>query len=137
MVFGGNGDDFVNSLSASNTDIYFTGNYASSSLAIGINTFTSSGAEDIFAAKLSNGPTGLSEHNAQSIFSIYPNPTNGRIMMNSDIEGTLEVFDHLGQLIISAPAGEKSFDMSSQPSGIYFIQLKTSNKLLTEKFIKE
>jgi hypothetical protein len=71
--------------------------------------------------------------------SIYPNPSNNKIQVNSDADfNRIEIVNNLGQLIISQEnAAEVSVkDLSN---GIYFIHLfDAQNKLLaTKKFIKE
>jgi hypothetical protein len=84
--------------------------------------------------------TTINENNfQQKNISIYPNPSNNNIQVNSDADfNRIEIVNNLGQLIISeANAAEVSVkDLSN---GIYFIHLfDAQNKLLaTKKFIKE
>jgi hypothetical protein len=75
----------------------------------------------------------------QKNISIYPNPSNNNIQVNSEADfNRIEIVNNLGQLIISqANAAEVS--VKDLTNGIYFIHLfDAQNKLLaTKKFIKE
>ncbi len=73
-------------------------------------------------------------------FTIYPNPSNG-IFTIEDLSG----FQNLTGLIITDITGKtiysslfesnEAFDISNQPSGIYFINIKTENGIYSEKII--
>ena len=79
--------------------------------------------------------TEISTFNKQnSAFSIYPNPTNS--VINVQVAGNnsvldIQVTDVLGNVLISTK--EKNIDVSTLPSGIYFVRLGTA----TQKFIKQ
>jgi hypothetical protein len=69
---------------------------------------------------------GESEHWIEA----YPNPTNGRLSLNVHMEPEagleLTVFDAMGRKVLRQALGEQTFtelDLSSVPSGMYFIQV--------------
>jgi len=84
------------------------------------------GEQDIFIAKYNTAKVGiqqLTDNNNQ--LSIYPNPTNGNITIQSSTElGAISIYNALGQKIIEARAKsqEASIDISNLPSGIYTVQ---------------
>ena len=88
--------------------------------------------------------TGIYENNLQNELSIYPNPTNGKFQIQMD-NGKLSIENY--QLSIYNVYGEKVFqsanlqisksiiDLSSQPNGIYFLQLKTEQGVAVKKLM--
>ena len=101
-----------------------------------------------------NGSSGIGENEASTKkFSIYPNPTNGKFMLQfngpggtvgswlqNDPEAGIQVYNILGEKVadlsdlISHSSSE--VDLSYIPDGIYFIRLKDSKSTYTEKLIK-
>lgn len=77
---------------------------------------------------------GILENILENYFSLYPNPTNGKITVRSEkyIE-VIRVYNKLGEKIFETKS--TSFDISSQPSGIYFLQLKTTEGVAVKKII--
>ena len=71
--------------------------------------------------------------------SIYPNPTTG--ILNVSCSATpKEIFitDVIGQRVFTLPKqNERRIDISSFPSGIYFLNVKTERGVLVRKIIKE
>lgn len=53
---------------------------------------------------------------------IYPNPTKGTFMVESDLEGTFVIRDVAGRLIKEGKLNEE-VDLSQHPSGIYLIHM--------------
>ena len=75
--------------------------------------------------------------------ALYPNPTNGifNIKMDGLLPKTLELYDLKGQKIFFknefTNTEEKiKIDISSVPSGIYFIKIETENNTITKRIIK-
>ena len=77
-------------------------------------------------------------------FKIYPNPTNNEI--NIDLsqydfqECTIRIMNNLGEVILKESNKATStinISVSGLSSGIYFIEINTSNKMLYGKFIKQ
>lgn len=84
---------------------------------------------------------GLEENILSRKISIYPNPTCGKFTIKNEgvmIEGSeVEIYNVLGEktfqsLIINY---ELSIDISNQPNGIYFLQVKSENRTVTQKLI--
>lgn len=126
--------------------------------------YTDDGAMNIFTkgqvtrvlAVLSTGPyskytlskgctvvTGINEFDAESVFNLSPNPSNGLVTLT--ITSVLEknamvnVKNILGETMstISLNAlGEKvNIDLSLQADGVYFIELINNGKVITQKLI--
>lgn len=72
--------------------------------------------------------------------SLYPNPTRGSFSIESSvsIQG-YRVFTALGNQVIlqKGRAYDSQIDLTERPSGIYFIEIRTANGLLTKSVIKE
>jgi uncharacterized protein YjdB len=84
--------------------------------------------------------------------TIYPNPTNGQLTIDNGeltIEN-IEIFDVMGRNVGAnlygrpnntdigqSNIGKSEIDISHLPSGVYFIQIKTENEMITRKVIKQ
>ncbi len=69
---------------------------------------------------------GVSDLNVNNL-SIYPNPTNGMLHIQSDmVISKIEVFGLNGQLLKQAKDAS-SIDLSSLPKGVYAIKIKTAD----------
>ncbi len=82
----------------------------------------------------------ISDLSANGI-SIYPNPSNGIFTITNpqgfkNLVG-LEITDITGKIIYSKDKAclVSTFDISNQPAGIYFINIKTENNVYTKKII--
>lgn len=73
--------------------------------------------------------------------SIYPNPGNGifSIVMDTDAEASIEIYDILGQKVKSFEhSGLKSgFDLTGSPKGMYIINIISEGKKSSKKIILE
>ncbi|MGB1248070.1 MAG: T9SS type A sorting domain-containing protein, partial [Chitinophagales bacterium] len=84
----------------------------------------------------------LSIPKANIYFSIYPNPSNGVIWIKNGDEINLtaiKVYDAIGQKVLSYSIGNYSkqlVDLSQLNSGIYLLELQTSNGFYTQRIIK-
>jgi hypothetical protein len=68
--------------------------------------------------------------------AVYPNPAGNYIMITSTQDiSEIKVFDVLGKGVLNTK--EKEIDVSNLQAGVYFIQVKASDKTYTAKFIKE
>lgn len=87
--------------------------------------------------------TGLNSLTGEKIdFNLYPNPTNGIVILNVNEEaigGQIRAFNALGEMMFSYAVLETKtkLDLSQQPAGIYFIVLKSDKGSVTRKIIKE
>ena len=86
---------------------------------------------------------GVNEINLDNYFSVYPNPTNGIVNVRSSIHNAeytnIEVYNVSGAKVYSASNVQhlNAIDISSQPSGFYFLQIKTPEGIVNKKIIKE
>jgi len=71
-------------------------------------------------------------------FSIYPNPTNSKVNINSKNKfDEVEIYNVLGQKVLSSKISEnQEIDMSLLQSGTYFIKLKNENIVKNVKVLK-
>lgn len=76
---------------------------------------------------------------------IYPNPNNGIVNLENNCQNTIqsyEILDIIGLIlipntIITEQGGTISIDISSLPSGTYFLRFNCASSITTYKFIKE
>jgi hypothetical protein len=81
----------------------------------------------------------LSEEFSNTL-SIYPNPTNGNVVISlfSDDQSSLDVYDSQGQLVFENPSisnGEE-VNLSDYSPGVYIFRVYTSNQIYTRRIIK-
>ena len=82
---------------------------------------------------------GINEVYQSNLFTVYPNPTNSTLTINTKaIYSSIQIVNTLGQLVFTKEKST-SLNVSSLPSGIYFIQLvDTKGSVIgKEKFVKE
>lgn len=78
--------------------------------------------------------------NVQSALNIYPNPSNGIFYMNSDYDGTVEIMNAAGQIILTQAVTRKDefkFDISAYADGLYFVTLVTDQGRASQRLIKK
>lgn len=71
-------------------------------------------------------------------FKIYPNPVKD--VLNIDFSGdnvSCAIFDMQGKQVLELTPGNKQFDVSSLPNGVYVLKVTDSEKTSTYKVIKE
>ncbi len=62
----------------------------------------------------------------QGLGRVHPNPAHTRLYLSGfddDPAVRVQFFDPLGRLWWESPAGERSFDLSSMPAGLYFVRM--------------
>ena len=94
--------------------------------------------------------TGVQSFSNNSYITVYPNPSNGVFALtlkgtnNSALlgGGQIEIYNVYGQIVYSTiqhPDSHRdnntTIDLSSHPQGIYFLQLKTSEGVITKKLV--
>ena len=83
------------------------------------------------------GTLGLSE-NADSQFSLYPNPaSNGFVNIVSKVSGEKEVavFDVLGKQVINTTISGKKLNIAALNSGVYIVKINQGNASVTKKLV--
>ena len=70
---------------------------------------------------------------------IFPNPTTGGVEIRSPATaGTVRVTNHMGQLVRQQDLSQQQFiDLSSQPKGFYFVELRVENEITVTRVVKE
>jgi len=83
----------------------------------------------------------INENDFNETISIYPNPTSGmfNIKLNSLYQNysTISIINAVGQKIISIPNADSLtiIDLSTQPNGIYLIQINSNTEAFNKKII--
>jgi PKD repeat protein len=78
-------------------------------------------------------------------YSIYPNPTNGPVTfdieLNRDAPVEIFIFNLQGKFVESRTVSGKEltekFDFSTQPSGIYILKFRVGNEVRDKRIIKQ
>jgi hypothetical protein len=136
---GGADDDWPNALAVTNENIFaggfFSGNY------IEFDSLRVSGpwARDcnFFLADLGNTFTSSNEISADNYISIFPNPTNGILHIESSENiRSIVIKDMLGNLVLEETPGSKLETVNlSQPAGAYIIEILSDGRYETRKII--
>ena len=66
------------------------------------------------------GFEGVSENKVSDGFRVFPNPTDGVIVVESSMDGEFRIINIMGQTMMAGPLNHR-MDVSELPSGIYFI----------------
>jgi hypothetical protein len=107
----------------------------------GIYTFATVTANQTIAATFVQLNSATASTDEQQI-SIYPNPTTGELKIDNGelrIENIF-VFDMVGKKVMEHK-GENvtlhKIDLSTLPTGVYFVRIQTANEVITQKVIRE
>jgi hypothetical protein len=82
--------------------------------------------------------TSIASLAADQSISIFPNPSNGIFTIQCAINiSDLEIINAYGEKCISTTVNsqQETINLSSQPNGIYFLQLKTDQGVLNKKIV--
>ena len=75
------------------------------------------------------------------VYSIYPNPTKGRLTigMSGVIAADITVYDISGKLVqkLNASGSETTLDLSDAANGIYFVKITSDDEVVTRQVVKE
>lgn len=69
---------------------------------------------------------------AKSSINVYPNPTNGIVNISNANNATINVYNMLGEVVMTA-SNVNSLDMSSLSEGNYVVKVQTTKELVTKK----
>lgn len=72
--------------------------------------------------------------------TVYPNPTNGNVNVNSKFNiQSIELYDIQGRILETSleNSNDSTIDLSRRENGIYFLKIKTENGSIVEKIVKE
>lgn len=137
-IWGSNGDDEVIALAVDAADfIYAAGYYSWIDLGLMTTDFNWSGQHDIFTAKLFGGASsvGVNEINNEYSNIIYPNPSSGIFIIEA--KGDLEIYNVMGEKVFSQKlvTDKTEINLSNQAKGIYFVQIKSGEQIISQKII--
>lgn len=81
--------------------------------------------------------TGINQITVSGLpFTVYPNPSNGIFtIQHSEKISRIEIINVLGETIYQSETGKTEVNLSQQPKGIYYIEIKMGEKIYTEKLI--
>ena len=87
---------------------------------------------------ISNQSVSINEQNTIHNLSIYPNPVNSQLSIDSEekIE-TIAITDIMGKTIETIVTPNNTIDVSYLTKGVYFLQVKTDKGWINKKFIKK
>lgn len=79
----------------------------------------------------------LSNNDLKGI-KVYPNPSESKIYIinNSNVEGSIMIFNNLGQKIKEYPKIYNEIDISHLQNGIYYLKIESDKKVFQKKIIK-
>lgn len=89
------------------------------------------------------GSVGITNLSKDDVIGVYPNPTTGFLNLSMSLKETsdveIRVYDSLGKIVATKNEGSvnkttMSFDFTSQPSGLYFAQIRTKAGISIHKF---
>ncbi len=147
---GGTGADQGYGISVNdNGDCFVTGNFQSASMMFDSitvnNTNIYSSPYNVFVAKLfGNNTSGIKEENFGKDINVFPNPTSG--VFNLQINNNdylkvrnIEIYNVYGACIHRQLCNSviQQIDFSSQPNGVYFLQMNLPSGILVKKIVKE
>lgn len=89
-----------------------------------------------------NRPVGLNEFNVRSVFTLFPNPTNGNIMVNTvnvNLTYYVVIENLIGQQVYKSTnlKGSNVLDIQSLSQGVYNVKVVTSQGSSNTKLIKQ
>jgi len=90
---------------------------------------------------------GIEEANFNGEVSVYPNPNNGEITLEVEMQNEAELsvglYDMVGkQVWMDSNLGQvtslrKQYDLSQIPDGVYFIRIHADDQMIVQKLIKQ
>lgn len=71
--------------------------------------------------------------------TIYPNPTNGILNINSNINSITKViiYDILGKVVLERSNNFEQLNISNLTNGLYLVKISTENKTVVKKIMKK
>ncbi len=114
----------VNALCVYNGELYAAGNFS-----------TVGGNPANYIAKIDSTTMGIKQLANTIQLTVYPNPATSslQVSINKGYIVKFTLYDVLGKEAISTK--EKNMDVSGLPGGVYFVQVKTGEGVLTKKII--
>ncbi len=79
------------------------------------------------------------EEKSTQLLTLYPNPTNDKIHINTNQKGLYALSNINGQVLIKGTfiKGENSINLAEFQNGLYFLNIKSESGFITKKIIKQ
>jgi hypothetical protein len=86
-----------------------------------------------------NLSTGFSETLNENSITVYPNPVNDKIVIESSKKANIEIINSQGQIIenLKTSNTKTTVDLTRYSYGVYIIKIKTDKSITTKKIIKQ
>lgn len=137
-TIGGNDKDIAFPM-IYDTDGLLLGGHSMSNIS-GDKTENSNGLTDMWVLKV-NPLLHINENELAASISVFPNPTESILQLNSHGEGveSLKIFDTKASLIkeFKNPKNMIKLDVSDISAGMYFLKISSNGKTAIKKFIKK
>lgn len=90
-----------------------------------------------YAACVDCGPVGIKNNNELS-FSIFPNPSNGDVQLETNSNGVIRIVALTGQIVLqqNVSVGLNAISLKDFSAGIYMVQLQTEKGVELKKLVK-
>lgn len=105
-------------------------------------TMTFSDASDAELAPVLNliygSPDGIYDHATQKELPVYPVPTTGPLTIDIDAYSleSIEIFNVMGELVLSPAAFDNTIDLSTLPNGSYILRVTTEVGVSSKRIVK-
>ncbi len=88
--------------------------------------------------KYGQTPSGINNVSAEKYFTVFPNPTTGKLTIDADGESILsvEVLNTLGQVVLRPTLQNNSIDISILSTGMYTLSVTTANGISSQRIMK-
>ena len=95
-------------------------------------------AFDSIWLKVSVGGSGIKQIETEQL-KVYPNPSKGDVTIDISSNGSLSIYNLLGQLMMQLPLniGKNYINISGLNNGVYTLQIVANEKVLNRTLIKE
>jgi hypothetical protein len=80
-------------------------------------------------------PVGIEETGSGTTITVYPNPTDGILNIDTRLDISVEVYDINGKLMIEK--NSKRINFSSWPTGIYNLIIRKDKLIISKRIIKQ
>ena len=130
----------VNTPSYSFTNLEATSRYVVRIYANCGNNNFSNASVTTFTTLEDQDTTGIVDY-LEQIITVYPNPTDGKIMVQNShsLIQDVEVYDAFGKMLFANKVNDNTamLDMTAYAAGMYFARISTSEGVITKRFIKK
>lgn len=92
----------------------------------------------VWSKDMLNGFAGVEEElSIQPELVVYPNPATTSLTIESNNATELRIYNAIGKevIFIATPASTEQVDLSNLSTGIYFVQVKNGQQLITKKLV--